>query len=100
MVRYQSRRGDDADLRDAIKTVAKERRRFGYRRLQVMVERQGWQVAPHLGDPVQLAAEVVNHVQYPEPTTARQAVGDEVEAPPLVRPLWDGNPAIFNGVHS
>jgi len=43
-VRYQSRRDDDADLRDAIKTVAKERRRFGYRRLQVMVERQGWQV--------------------------------------------------------
>lgn len=43
-VRYQSRRSDDSDLRDALKAVAKERRRFGYRRLQVMVERQGWQV--------------------------------------------------------
>lgn len=43
-VRYQSRRSDDTDLRDAMKAVAKERRRFGYRRLHVMVERQGWQV--------------------------------------------------------
>ncbi len=43
-VRYQSRRDDDANLRDAMKAVAKERRRFGYRRLHVMVERQGWQV--------------------------------------------------------
>ncbi len=42
-VRYQSRRDDDTDLRDAIKAVAKERRRFGYRRLHVMVERRGWQ---------------------------------------------------------
>jgi len=44
MVRYQSRRSDDTDLRHAMKAVAKERRRFGYRRLHVMVERQGWQV--------------------------------------------------------
>ena len=43
-VRYQSRQSDDTDLRDAMKAVAKERRRFGYRRLHVMVERQGWQV--------------------------------------------------------
>ena len=43
-VRYQSCRGDDMELRDAMKAVAKERRRFGYRRLHVMVERQGWQV--------------------------------------------------------
>ena len=44
MVRYQSRREDDTELRNAMKAVAKERRRFGYRRLHVMVERQGWQV--------------------------------------------------------
>lgn len=29
MVRYQSRRADDKELRDAIKRVSKERRRFG-----------------------------------------------------------------------
>ena len=40
-VRYQSIRPDDADLREAMKKVASERRRFGYRRIHVMLERQG-----------------------------------------------------------
>ncbi len=43
-VRYQSHRADDADLRDAIKRVSKERRRFGYRRIHVMVRREGFEV--------------------------------------------------------
>ena len=43
-VRYLSRRGDDADLRDAIKRVSRERRRFGYRRIHVMVAREGFEV--------------------------------------------------------
>lgn len=43
-MRYQSRRGDDADLRDAIKRVSRERRRFGYRRIHVMVARDGFAV--------------------------------------------------------
>ena len=40
-VRYSSVRPDDADLRKAIRGVAHERRRFGYRRIAVMLERQG-----------------------------------------------------------
>ena len=40
-VRYRSKRTDDAKLREAIKAVARERRRFGYRRIQVMLQRQG-----------------------------------------------------------
>lgn len=40
-VRYQSKRPDDSALREEIKLVAKERRRFGYRRIQVMLERKG-----------------------------------------------------------
>ena len=40
-VRYNSNRPDDSKLRTEIKLVAKERRRFGYRRLQVMLERKG-----------------------------------------------------------
>ncbi len=40
-VRYQSKRGNDAELRDAIKRVARERRRFGYRRINVMLQREG-----------------------------------------------------------
>lgn len=43
-VRYQSVRPDDAELRRAMKIVAAEQRRFGYRRVNVMLERQGWQV--------------------------------------------------------
>ncbi len=40
-VRYRSIRPDDGDLREAMKTVAGERRRFGYRRIHLMLERQG-----------------------------------------------------------
>lgn len=40
-VRYKSRRVDDVELRDAIKGVSRERRRFGYRRIHVMIEREG-----------------------------------------------------------
>ena len=40
-VRYQSIRRDDAGLRAAMKQVASERRRFGYRRIHVMLQRQG-----------------------------------------------------------
>lgn len=40
-MRDQSRRVDDAELRDAIKRVLRERRRFGYRRIHIMVEREG-----------------------------------------------------------
>lgn len=40
-VRYRSVRPDDAEARTAMKAVASERRRFGYRRIHVMLERQG-----------------------------------------------------------
>ena len=39
-VRYQSKRVVDVKQRDAIKRIAKERRRFGYRRILVMLERE------------------------------------------------------------
>jgi putative transposase len=40
-MRYKSVRPDDAELREAMKKVASERRRFGYRHIHVMPERQG-----------------------------------------------------------
>lgn len=43
-VRYQSCRADDSELRDAIKRISKERHRFGYRRVHVMVRREGFEV--------------------------------------------------------
>lgn len=36
--------GDDTDLRDAIKRVARERRRFGCRRVHVMIARESFEV--------------------------------------------------------
>lgn len=41
MVRYQSRRPSDKDLRDRMRELAAERRRFGYRRLHVLLRREG-----------------------------------------------------------
>ncbi|ABS69227.1 Integrase catalytic region [Xanthobacter versatilis] len=40
-VRYRSVRPDDAPLREAMRAVAGERRRFGYRRIHIMLRRQG-----------------------------------------------------------
>ena len=40
-VRYRSRRIDDAGLRERLRTLARERRRFGYRRLHVLLRREG-----------------------------------------------------------
>lgn len=47
-VRYRSIRPGDADLRKAMKDVAAERRRFGYRRIHIMLERQGIRMNCHL----------------------------------------------------
>ena len=40
-VRYRSTQAPDLELREAMKAVAAERRRFGYRRIHVMLQRQG-----------------------------------------------------------
>ena len=40
-VRYRSLRPDDPVLRRRIRELACERRRFGYRRLQILIEREG-----------------------------------------------------------
>ena len=43
-VRYRAKRGDDGPLRERLKALAFERRRFGYRRLHVLLKREGWAV--------------------------------------------------------
>jgi len=40
-IRYRRRRPDDAELRDRLRALAGERRRFGYRRLHVLLRREG-----------------------------------------------------------
>lgn len=43
-VRYRSRRPDDLGLRERLRALAHERRRFGYRRLHVLLRREGYVV--------------------------------------------------------
>ena len=43
-VRYRSRRGDDVALRERLRALARERRRFGYRRLLIFLRREGFAV--------------------------------------------------------
>jgi putative transposase len=40
-VRYRSRRPDDGFIRSRLREIAALRRRFGYRRLHVLVQREG-----------------------------------------------------------
>jgi putative transposase len=42
--RYRSSRPDDAGLRTRLRELSGERRRFGYRRLHILLEREGWDV--------------------------------------------------------
>lgn len=41
MIRYRSRRPDEAELRGRLRELANERRRFGYRRLFILLRREG-----------------------------------------------------------
>jgi putative transposase len=43
-IQYRSRRPSNRALRDRIKELAGQRRRWGYRRLHVLLEREGWEV--------------------------------------------------------
>jgi putative transposase len=43
-VRYESTRPDDRDLRERMKEIAHERRRFGYRRVHILLKREGYVV--------------------------------------------------------
>ncbi len=40
-VRYEATRASDAELRERLKALAEQRRRFGYRRLHVLLRREG-----------------------------------------------------------
>jgi transposase InsO family protein len=41
-MRYQTTRANDAGLRQRMRAIAQERRRFGYRRLHVLLKREGY----------------------------------------------------------
>ena len=41
MIRYRSRRPPETELRERLRDLANERRRFGYRRLFILLRREG-----------------------------------------------------------
>jgi putative transposase len=41
-MRYKATRADDAGLRQRMKAIARERRRFGHRRMHVLLKREGY----------------------------------------------------------
>ena len=41
---YKSKRGDQADLKHRIKGICETRERYGYRRIHVLLRREGWTV--------------------------------------------------------
>src|ERR1700738_1913115 len=45
-VRYRSRRPDDRVLRERLRALARERRRFGYRRLLIFLRRENEYILP------------------------------------------------------
>lgn len=42
--RYKSRRPDQASLKERIQEICETRVRYGYRRVHVLLRREGWQV--------------------------------------------------------
>lgn len=42
--RYRSTRGDDVAIRTRLKELASQRRRFGYRRLHILLKREGVEI--------------------------------------------------------
>jgi hypothetical protein len=53
MVRYQAQRAPDTVLRGRLRELANERRRFGYRRLFVLLRREGEHHSPFGPAPLQ-----------------------------------------------
>ena len=44
LYRYQARRPEDSELRERLHELAAQKRRYGYRRLHVLLRREGWQL--------------------------------------------------------
>ncbi|RCS56893.1 transposase, partial [Parvibium lacunae] len=46
LYRYQAKRVSDTALKDRLTELATQMRRYGYRRLHVLLRREGWQLNP------------------------------------------------------
>ena len=81
-MRYRSSRADDGDLRSRLREPAQQRRRFGYRRLHILLRREG----------ITINRKKIQRLYREEGLTVRRrkgrkrAVGARVPAPVLVLP--------------
>ncbi len=66
-VRYRSTRDDDTALREKLRGLANQRRRFGYRRLHILLRREG----------VMINRKKTQHVYHEEALTVRRRKGRE-----------------------
>ena len=96
-MRYRSQRENDADLRSKLRELAQRRRRFGYRRLHILLRREGvvisaWaedynQERPHssLGyeTPAAFAAELSK--QWPASLRPTGSAARAIAQPALIR---------------
>ena len=57
--RYGSTRPNDTAIRDRLRELASERRRFGYRRLHILLKREGRDELEEALSPLQLLGRVV-----------------------------------------
>ena len=63
--RYAPKRSGDEELRRRLRELASQRRRFGYRRLGLMLERQGVKLSPKKLYPVDGAQARRSHICQP-----------------------------------
>lgn len=84
--RYQALRRDDPALRQRLKELAGERRRFGYRRLTVLLRREGWAVNPKRV--YRIYAEEGLTVQRRKRKRLRAAVRQPLALPAQANQVW------------
>ncbi len=94
-VRYRSTRDDDAALREKLRELANQRRRFGYRRLHILLRREG----------VMINRKKTQRLYQEEGLAVRRrrsrkrAVGTRAPAPVLALPnqRWSLDPSTSSG---
>ncbi len=81
-VRYRSTRADDAELREKLRELANQRRRFGYRRLHILLRREGVMINRKKTQPIYREEGLaVRRRRNP-----RRAIGARAPAPVLALP--------------
>lgn len=101
MIRYRSRRPPDTELRARLRELANQRRRFGYRRLFVLLRREG---DPRHADAARLLEEIEAGHRRSQPANLMQATalhqrGQIAEAENAYRAILKADPNQFDATY-